>query len=81
MTENGDDIVAALERVALMAEVSNHHTPDGTMRLMPAEGVADVIYEAMHTIVDLRIDLEVALEDATEAEAFAEELLDAEKKQ
>lgn len=77
MTENGDDIVAVLERIALMAEVSSHHTPDGSMRLMPAEGVADVIYEAMHTIVDLRIDLVVALEDATEAETFAEELLDA----
>ena len=81
MTENGDDIVARLERIAIMAEISSHHTPDGTMRLMPAEGVADVIYEAMHTIVDLRIDLEVALEDATEAETFAEELLDAEEKQ
>jgi hypothetical protein len=81
MTQNGDDIVAALERIAIMAEISSHHTLDGSMRLMPAEGVADVIYEAMHTIVDLRIDLEVALEDATEAETFAEELLDAEEKQ
>lgn len=81
MTENGDDIVARLERVALMAEVSSHHTPDGSMRLMPAAGVADVIYEAMHTIVDLRIDLEVAVDDAAEAETFAEELLDAEKNQ
>jgi hypothetical protein len=81
MSKNGDDIVAALERIAIMAEISSHHTRDGSMRLMPAAGVADVIYEAMHTIVDLRIDLEVALEDATEAETFAEELLDAEEKQ
>lgn len=81
LSKDGDDIVAVLERIALMAEVSNHHTPDGTMRLMPAAGVADVIYEAMHTIVDLRIDLEIACEDATEAETFAEELLDAEEKQ
>ena len=81
MSKNGDDIVAVLERIALMAEVSTHYTSDGTMRLMPAAGMADVIYEAMDTIVDLRIDLEVALEDATEAETFAEELLDAEEKQ
>ena len=58
MTENGDDIVARLERIALMAEISNHHTPDGSMRLMPAEGVADVVYEAMGDIVDLRIEVE-----------------------
>ena len=75
--ENGDDIVARLERLALMAEVSNHHTSDGTMRLMPAAGVADVLRKAMDTIVDLRIDLEVARGDAKEAETFAEELLDA----
>lgn len=81
MTKNGDDIVARLERIALMAEVSNHYTTDGSMRLMPAAGVADVIHEAMDTIVDLRVDLEVARGDATEAEAFAEELLDAEENQ
>ena len=75
------DIVAELERIAIMAEMSSHHTPDGTMRLMPAAGVADVLRAAMDTIVDLRIELEVALEDATEAETFAEELLDAEGKQ
>lgn len=57
MTQNGDDIVAVLERIAIMAEISSHHTPDGTMRLMPAAGVADVIREAMDTIVDLRADM------------------------
>ena len=77
ITKPYDDIVAVLERIAIMAEISSHHTPDGSMRLMPAEGVADVIYEAMHTIVDLRIDLEVA----KEAETFSEELLDTEEKQ
>jgi hypothetical protein len=51
------DIVARLERIAIMAEISSHHTPDGTMRMMPAEGVADVIYEAMSAIVDLRADM------------------------
>lgn len=62
MTKNGDDIVARLERIALMAEVSNHHTTDGSMRLMPAAGVADVIREAMDAIVDLRVDRHIAEE-------------------
>jgi hypothetical protein len=72
-----DDIVAKLERLALLAEVSNHHIQD--MRVMPAAGVADILYEAMDTIVDLRVALHVATEDATEAEAFAEELMDGKK--
>jgi hypothetical protein len=71
------DIVALLERLALLAETSNRHIQD--MRVMPAAGVADILYEAMDTIVDLRVALAVATEDATEAEAFAEELLDGEK--
>ena len=79
MTKNGDDIVARLERLARTAETSKTYVQE--FRMMRAEGVADVIYEAMSTIVDLRIELEVALKDATEAETFAEELLDAEKKQ
>ena len=37
-TKPYDDIVAVLERIAIMAEISSHHTPDGSMRLMPAEG-------------------------------------------
>jgi hypothetical protein len=59
MSENGgEDIVAQLERIALMAEVANHWTDD--IRLMPASGVADVLHDAMDTIVDLRVDLETA---------------------
>lgn len=56
MTKNGDDIVARLERIALMAERACK--PRDDIRLMPAAGVADVIREAMDTIVDLRVDLE-----------------------
>lgn len=55
MANDGDDIVAKLERLALMAEIANHHIQD--MRVMPAAGVADVIREAMDEIVDLRAQL------------------------
>ena len=55
MASDGDDIVAKLERLALMAEIANHHIQD--MRVMPAAGVADVIHEAMDEIVDLRAQL------------------------
>jgi hypothetical protein len=44
------DIVSQLESLAQIAEVANHHTPDGTMRLMPAAGVADTLLEAADTI-------------------------------
>ena len=37
-----------LERLALMAEIANHHI--GDMRVMPAAGVADIIYEALDEI-------------------------------
>ena len=37
-----------LERVALMAEIANHHIDD--MRVMPAAGVADILYEALAEI-------------------------------
>ena len=37
-----------LERLALMAEISNHHI--GDMRVMPAAGVADILYEALFEI-------------------------------
>ena len=73
-----DDIVAKLERLALMAETAPQHGEDNS-RIMPADGVADILYEAMGTIVDLRAALHVATEDAVEAEAFAEELMDGKK--
>ena len=78
LVKNDRDIVARLEKLAQVAENANSWTD--TKRLMPAAGVADIIYEAMDTIVDLRIDLDVARGDATEAETFAEELLDGAKK-
>jgi hypothetical protein len=37
-----------LERLALMAEIANHHI--GDMRVMPAAGVADILYEALFEI-------------------------------
>ena len=37
-----------LERVVLMAEISNHYIDD--MRVMPAAGVADILYEALFEI-------------------------------
>ena len=37
-----------LERVVLMAEISNHYIDD--MRVMPAAGVADILYEALDEI-------------------------------
>lgn len=37
-----------LERVALMAETANHYVDD--MRVMPAAGVADILYEALRDI-------------------------------
>ena len=39
------DLPAQLEGVALMAEIANHHIDD--MRVMPAAGVADIIFEAL----------------------------------
>ncbi len=53
---DGDDIVARLERVAIYAEnvMEDEHYKK---RLMLAEGVADLIYEAMDKIVDLRAQL------------------------
>jgi len=38
-----------LERLALMAEIANHHIDD--MRVMPAAGVADILYEALDEIL------------------------------
>jgi hypothetical protein len=37
-----------LERVALMAAIADHYIDD--MRVMPAAGVADIIYEALDEI-------------------------------
>jgi hypothetical protein len=56
MTIELDDIRARLERIALCAEVANHWTDD--MRLMPAAGVADTIYEGMARIDALVAEVE-----------------------
>ena len=42
------DLPALLESVALTAAISNHHIDD--MRVMPAAGVADILYEALDEI-------------------------------
>jgi hypothetical protein len=41
-----------LALMALMAEIANHHIDD--MRVMPAAGVADLIYEALDEIRQYR---------------------------
>jgi predicted transcriptional regulator len=50
-----DDIVAKLERLARRAETSKTYVQE--FRMMRAEGVADLIHEAMDEIVDLRAQL------------------------
>lgn len=57
----GDDIVAKLERLATNAETSKTYVQE--RRMMRAEGVADLIHEAMDKIVDLRIELHEAQKD------------------
>lgn len=42
------DLPALLESVALMAEIANHYIDD--MRVMPAAGVANILYEALSEI-------------------------------
>jgi hypothetical protein len=57
----GDDIVAKLERLAVNAEASKtyvHEFRPELGRTMRADGVADIIYEAMDEIVDLRVEIE-----------------------
>jgi hypothetical protein len=77
LVKNDRDIVVRLERLAQVAESAKHWV--NTDRLMPAEGVADLIYEAMDAIVDLRVELQMVREDAQEAEKFVDELLDRKK--
>ena len=48
MAELHASLPERLERVAFLAETSNHWTD--TERLMPAAGVADVLYEALDEI-------------------------------
>ena len=55
MGSDGDDIVAKLERMATRAETSKTFVQE--FRMMRAEGVADLIHEAMDEIVDLRAQL------------------------
>jgi hypothetical protein len=55
MGSDGDDIVAKLERMATRAETSKNFVQE--FRMMRAEGVADLIHEAMDEIVDLRAQL------------------------
>ena len=55
MANDGDDIVARLERLANRAETSKTYVQE--FRMMRAEGVCDLIHEAMDEIVDLRAQL------------------------
>ncbi len=55
MANDRDDIVAKLERLAVRAETSKTFVQG--FRMMRAEGVADLIHEAMDEIVDLRAQL------------------------
>jgi len=48
MSEFHASLPERLEKVALMAEISDHWTD--TKRLMPAAGVADILYEALDEI-------------------------------
>ena len=57
-------MVERLKRLALTAETSNIWTDEH--RLMPATGVADIIYDAIEL-------LEAALDDANEAEELEKE--------
>lgn len=61
-----------LKAVAHMAEVSGLHIDD--LRVMPAAGVADIVYEAKDRIEELEERLKAATDDAKEAEAYAGEL-------
>ena len=61
-----------LKAVAHMAEGSGLHIDD--LRVMPAAGVADIVYEAKDLIEELEERLKAAIDDAKEAEAYAEEL-------
>ena len=51
MTENQATLTVRLERLALRAETSNTYVQE--FRMMRAEGVADLIYEAMFRIEEL----------------------------
>jgi hypothetical protein len=55
LLRDDNDIVTRLGKLALAAENSSHH--QGDVRLMPAAGVADMIYTAMDAITDLRAAL------------------------
>lgn len=55
-----DDLVKRLGRLARMAETANHWTDEH--RLMPAAGVADIVYEAKDRIEELEAQLAKAIE-------------------
>jgi len=51
MTENQEPLTKQLERLAIRAETSKTYVQE--FRMMRAEGVADLIYEAMFRIEEL----------------------------
>jgi hypothetical protein len=44
------DLNAVLLRLAEIAESADYWTEDGKTRLMPAAGVADVVYDALEAL-------------------------------
>jgi len=48
LNTNKSNLIERLERIALMAEIANHHIDD--MRVMPAAGVADVLLETIEAL-------------------------------
>lgn len=58
--EQHTSLPARLETLAKLAETANHWT--GEMRLMPAAGVADILYDALDEIVRCREILEAEAE-------------------
>jgi hypothetical protein len=69
-----DDLVEKLEIVAAMATIANHYSSDGSMRLMPAEGVADIVCNALSAIDDLKSIEQGLREQLARAQATLAEL-------
>ena len=60
-----DDLNEQLGKLALMAETANHWTDEH--RLMPAAGVADIVYDAIQRIEELEANINIKADfiDAT----------------
>lgn len=63
-----DDLNEQLGKLALMAETANHWTDEH--RLMPAAGVADIVYDAIQRIEELEAKLAWAVGELEEMLMF-----------